>query len=289
MATSTEFQLDPRTKAVFDRKGYAIKKRLASGAYGQVYTAERTSDQKMCAVKIMDLEKCSDKFQQKFLPRELAALIQMKHEYAIQIYDIFKSNKKIYIFMEYASKGTIADYLKKNGPLDEPFSCQWFTQVSEALNYMHSELGICHRDIKVDNILLDEKYIAKLTDFGFAKEGRDPETREVKMSKTFCGTEPYYSPQIIQKHEYNPFLADVWAMGVVLFAMLNNKFPFHFNKGKKIMLEEQLNHRYKLTKDFSKDLLHLQNKMFEPEEEKRYTMDRVLEHEWIKRKGKHSK
>ena len=81
---------------------------------------------------------------------------------------------------------------------------------------------MAHRDIKVDNILLSNgpKYVAKLTDFGFATECWDRNENRVTMSTTFCGTKPYFSPQMVARKPYNAFAADCWAMGCTLFYML---------------------------------------------------------------------
>lgn len=99
-------------------------------------------------------------------------------------------------------------------------------------------------DIKIDNILLSQSWVAKLTDFGFAKEAIDSEGFTV-LSDTFCGTRPYYSPQIVLRTPYSPFKADIYALGVVLYAMMHNRFPFHF-KDNKQMAEEQLDLDYRL-------------------------------------------
>ena len=191
------FDLDSKTEAVLKKKGYQLKKKLSAGAFGQVYTALCLNDGLLYAVKIMELDKVSEKFKQKFLPRELAALMAIKHENVIRVYDIIKSGGRIFIFMEFAPNGDLAAYLKKNGTLAETHACLWFTQSIQALKYVHEEVFMAHRDIKVDNILLDENNNCKLTDFGFAKIVVDERTQRVQLSESYCGTEPYYCPQVI--------------------------------------------------------------------------------------------
>lgn len=173
-----------------------------------------------------------------FLPRELTALMEVKHPNAVRVYDIIRSNHRIYIFMEYAGNGDIASYLKKNKKIGESLACVWFTQACEAVNYLHNTIHMAHRDIKLDNILLDDKYNCKLTDFGFANLAKDDQDISCALSETYCGTVPYYSPLLATKTPYNPFKADVWALGVVLYAMLNNRFPFHFQDIKQLHREQ---------------------------------------------------
>ena len=131
--------------------------------------------------------------------------------------------------------------------------------------------------------MLDYNNNAKLTDFGFARIAYDPETGRLNLSETFCGTLPYYCPQILQKRPYNPFKADVWAMGVVLYGMLNNKFPFKF-KDLRRMLQTQLNRIWKYREDkedvLSREVRDLISRIFEPDEPRRPSMDDVMRHPW---------
>ena len=88
--------IDDKTKAVFHKKGYELMGKLGEGAFGLVYKAKnfKKNDQ-LCAVKVMDMTKMSTKLRDKFLPRELAALMEVKHPYAVRVFDIFKMSKKV--------------------------------------------------------------------------------------------------------------------------------------------------------------------------------------------------
>lgn len=280
--------LDVKTKAVFDKKGYEVLDKISEGAFGKVFTSINRRKGEMAAVKVMDLDKCDKKFTEKFLPRELAMLIQIRHPYVVGVFDIFKANNKIYIFMEYCPNGTLADWVKKNGPCPETETKFWFKQCADALHHMHATLQICHRDIKVENILLDANNNAKLSDFGFARgvvvDG------QVELSGTYCGTEPYYCPELVRKRDlrgryvlqYDPFKADTWAMGVTLFALLNNKFPFHYDKR---MLEEQTtnNYVYRPTVEhlLSKIVKDLVRKLLEVNQERRLDSSQLVRHAWF--------
>ena len=292
--TEQTLELDPKTEAVFRKKGYKLDKLLSHGAFGWVYkgTYNKVEPNEIIAVKVMDLQKVGEKFAEKFLPRELEALIGVKDDNACYIYDIIRANHKMYIFMEFCDSGDIAGYLKKNGAIDEVKTCFWFTGISQGLKFMHETLHMAHRDIKVDNIMLTHDkqgvLVAKLTDFGFARKCWNEKTNAPDISKTFCGTEPYYSPQIVSKKPYFPMAADVWAMGCVLFCMLNNKFPFHFGNAKK-MLQEQTDRDYqnsRFIKEFPEDVKDLHFKCWEVDEKKRPKITEVLQHAWIRRKGK---
>lgn len=178
-----KIQLDPKTKAVLDKKGYEVQEKISEGAFGQVYRAWSVNEKKMAAVKVMDLDKMQPKFRDHFLPRELQMLQTIKHPYVLEVWDIFKMARHIYIFMEFAPNGSLTSRLK-GGKLSEPVAKKWFRQIAEALYHIHC-MHIAHRDIKSDNVLLDAKENAKLCDYGFARE---VEVNE--MSKTLCGTAP---------------------------------------------------------------------------------------------------
>lgn len=100
-----------------------------------------------------------------------------------------------------------------------PIGCRYFRQIIEALNYLH-ERKIVHRDLKLENIVLNENGDVKLLDFGFA---RHIEPRE--RSRSFCGTRPYSSPQLNRLQPYDSYAADYYAAGVCLYTMLVGKWP----------------------------------------------------------------
>ncbi|XP_017463402.1 PREDICTED: testis-specific serine/threonine-protein kinase 4-like, partial [Rhagoletis zephyria] len=192
-SSSNDFaEIDSKTQAVFTKKGYQLQAKLGQGAFGQVYKAINVKrDNQVCAVKVMDTTKMSSKLVEKFLPRELAALMEVNHPYAVRVYDIFKMSKKVFIFMEFAGGGDLAGYVKKNKAIKEDLACYWFNQTSQAVDYLHTTHRMAHRDIKLDNILLNEVRQVKLSDFGFANFVLD-ESQDIyeSVSTTFCGTLP---------------------------------------------------------------------------------------------------
>lgn len=117
---------------------------------------------------------------------------------------------------------SLQQYLKgrTDRRLEESEAKRIFHQIVEGISYCHS-LNIVHRDIKLENILLDAQRNIKIIDYGFSI-CVDPGQR----LKIFCGTPSYMAPEIVQKHEYSGAKADVWALGVLLFVLLAGKYPF---------------------------------------------------------------
>ena len=286
--------LDEKTAAVFQKKGYEVEYKISQGSFGQVYTARNAKRGSLDAVKIMDLTKLSQRFKEKFLMREILTLIKVRHPNVLSVYDIFKSQQKIYIFMEFAGGGTLSDQIRKadGGYLREDRSRFWFKQCADALQCMHVDHHICHRDIKVENVLLDENLNAKLSDFGFARDVSIDRESGQGMSETWCGTEPYFAPELVNREKYDPFGVDVWAMGVMLFAMLNGKFPFHFRelkKNKNIMLLEQRTRGYKFRAEveaaLSPDCKDVIARMLTYDPSQRPDILELQQHPWMRTKS----
>lgn len=133
-------EVDEKTKAILLQKGYRLETAIGKGSYGEVYKAVKLKTSKICAVKVMSLDLMNERFRKKFLPRELATMMETKHENIVRVYDIFKSNRKIYVFMEFAEHGELGDFIKKYGSLSEDRAHRWFTQTTRAILYLHEEL-----------------------------------------------------------------------------------------------------------------------------------------------------
>ena len=104
--------------------------------------------------------------------------------------------------------------------LDESEAKHVFRQTVEAVNYLHKK-NIAHRDIKLENILAGENFLVKLIDFGFSIVAQKD-----KLLNIYCGTPSYMSPELANKKNYQGWLADIWALGVLLYVLLCGRFPF---------------------------------------------------------------
>jgi MAP/microtubule affinity-regulating kinase len=174
-------------------------------------------------VKIYDKEKLMEPSRKKSVIRETKIMERLDHPNIAKLYEAFESQKQVFIFMEYVNGGSLHGYLKTkpNRQMQESEAKFLWSQVLKGIDYCHSR-NVCHRDVKLENILLDEtKSVARLIDFGFST--CIPHERKVKM---FCGTPSYMAPEIVSRTEYSGAPADIWALGVLLFALLCGKFPF---------------------------------------------------------------
>jgi serine/threonine protein kinase len=162
--------------------------------------------------------------------REARILAQCKHEFIVRFKDFIETETQAFLVTEYLPGGSLKRRLEKRPPhrCSEPEARAFFRQIATAVAYLHAA-RICHRDMKLENLLLERESAeelgtrVKVIDFGFAVQippGQDGTLR------TFCGTPPYMSPQMISDQPYCGFACDVWALGVLLYVLLVGRFPF---------------------------------------------------------------
>lgn len=163
-----------------------------------------------------------EQYRKKFV-KEAKNLAQMNHPHIVKVVDVFEENDTVYYVMQYLSGGSLSDYVKQHGALDEAIAIKYIQQIGSALEYMHQK-HICHYDVKPSNILLDDKGGAMLIDFGISKgyteEGHQTSSTPVGISAGYAPLEQYQ--QSLQ--DFSP-ATDVYALAATLFYLLTGKNP----------------------------------------------------------------
>lgn len=147
---------------------YRIGKMLGRGAFGKVNLAMHKLVRKLVAIKSLNKECLTDEAQKSKLMKEVALLLKLRHNHVVKIYETIETEKHIIIVMELCAGGDLLNYVRKRRKLKEPYAKVIFKQIIDGLCYIHSKY-IAHRDIKLDNILLDGKGNVKIADFGVSK------------------------------------------------------------------------------------------------------------------------
>lgn len=204
---------------IMDQQGaeygpYLLIRPLGTGTTGKVKLAVHRETQQEVAIKI--ISKAS--FQQRpnlqsKIQREVALMRLVDHPHLLKLIDVLESPRHLYIVLEYAAHGELFDFLVAHRYLKEEIALKFFRQIIYGLEYLHS-LGICHRDLKPENILLDEQNNIKIADFGFARFVK------TNIAETSCGSPHYAAPEVIRGQPYDGRAADVWSVGVILYALL---------------------------------------------------------------------
>lgn len=189
----------------------------------------------------------------------------------------------IKLIPRYADNGDLLDFIKRNGVVPEQQSKLWFRQMASGLQYLHNK-NIAHRDLKCENILLSRRFNVKLADFGFARFCVDAEGRRV-LSQTYCGSAAYAAPEVVNGTPYNPKLSDVWSLGIILFIMLNASMPFDDSNLRKLLKDQMTRNwvfRSRVRDTISSAAKSIVRHILEPDITLRLTLDRVIQHEWVR-------
>jgi serine/threonine protein kinase len=174
---------------------YIIGKQIGQGAYAVVRIGLHKPTNRKVALKIYKKYKLMDQNRRKSVKREIKLMEKMKNANIIRLYETIDTPKYVILVMDYVGGGSLHGYLKSkvNRRLDEAEAKRVFKQVVDGIKYCHSRC-ITHRDIKLENILLDENTNIKIIDFGFST--CIPNEKKIKI---FCGTPSYMGPEIVLK------------------------------------------------------------------------------------------
>ena len=253
---------------------YVLGKVIGKGAYATVKHCYNKENKKNYAIKIYSNILMSKK---NYVYKEIQVLKELNHKNLIQLFDYFEEQKSLYLIMEEAKGISLLSFLKSvpNHRVDELRAKRIFNQIISALAYIHKN-NICHRDIKLDNIIIDDCLNIKLIDFGFGIHFKSLDTK----LKLFCGTPNYMPPEIIKKVEYYGPAADMWSAGIVLFHLLCGTFPFR-GSNEKELFTKICNGTFQVPNNVSVSAHNLIQKLLTVNPQKRITAEGALKHEWI--------
>ena len=255
---------------------YRIGRLLGKGAFGKVNLGMHKLTGKMVAIKSISKKYLTDETSKKKVMQEFSILKLMRHSSIIRLYETFESKKHILFIIELCAGGDLLNYVRKRRKLKETIAKSVFQQLIDGLIYCHSK-GILHRDIKLDNVLLNAVGDLKICDFGVSKSLK-------KGEKAFeqCGTPAYIAPEILLGKGYEGYAVDIWSAGVALYAMLYGTVPF---KGSDMKALQRLiiSGQYTLKENISSDARDLLKHMLEVDPNKRISENDILSHPWLQK------
>ena len=274
------------TEDYIDNK-YIIIKKIGEGAYGKVYLVKAKDTNKEFAVKVLQKEDEMLELKIKIIKK----FSSLKNKYIINMIDngkgqiIRKGNdkgEKEYLVYEYAPKGTLFDYFiyPNKSFLEEKYAKILFKNILKGVQAMHNN-KICHRDIKLENILLDEYYNPKICDFGFVIQ-----VHEGRKLKGRCGTKGYCAPEILKgKKDYDGYdgiKADIFSLGISLLSMVTGKQDKNIEKIIEANKFDEYKEKLKIQiKDTSPEFQSLIIKMIDFNPDNRPKIDKILTEAWF--------
>jgi serine/threonine protein kinase len=253
---------------------YQIGHLLGEGSFGQVKHAV-DSDGNEYAIKIISVQKIQSSNLENQLKREISVLRKLKHENVVQLIEVLRNKKFIFLVTELISGGDLFDLLASRHKLSESRARTIFTQILDGVAYCHSQ-GVIHRDLKVENVLFTPDQKVKLGDFGFC----NIVSNEADLLKTLCGTPSSIAPEILKHQEYNGSQVDIFSCGVMLFYMCAGRLPFDDNDNE-IVFEMICSSKYEFPDHFSSELKNLITGMLKTIGKERYTVDEIRLHPWM--------
>ena len=257
-----------------DLSFYKYGRIIGRGAFGKVNIGLNILTGRIVAIKSFNKKNIVNESSKKKILYETNLMRGLFHPSVTKILETFESENYMLIIMEYISGGNLQNFVKKRRKLCEKTAKILFRQIIQGIKYIHSR-GIVHRDIKLENILLDLNNIIKICDFGVGKLIK-PNT----ILKDQCGTPVYMAPEIIKGEGYRGFPVDIWSAGVALYIMLSGNLPF--NKDKEHNLEYSILHKnIKEIPDVSDEANNLLKNILEKDPNKRFTENQILEHSWM--------
>ena len=253
---------------------YLFGREIGHGAFGKVNLCLHIGSGHLVAMKTFVKKDSKYKETKEKLKNEVEVLSKLHHPFINQILDNFETDTHFFIVMEYIC-GDLLSFIRKRNKLNEQISKVIFKQLIEGLKYIHKK-NIIHRDIKLDNILIDTTNTVKICDFGVSRKIE----RGEKVYER-CGTPAYIAPEIYKKIGYTGFQSDVWSAGITLYYMLSGNLPF---KGNNIHELENaiLFGEYKKIRDISFDANDIIEKMLKLDPKERITIDELLKHPWLR-------
>ncbi|CAF0819842.1 unnamed protein product [Brachionus calyciflorus] len=253
---------------------YLIGNTIGKGNSAVVKVATHSLTKHKVAIKIFD-KSVLDTDKQLRLKREIESMKHLKkHQNIIKLYEIMETNKLICLVTEYASNGELYDYIIHKKRLSEREAKNIFGQIISAVNFCHLN-RIVHRDLKVENLLLDSNWRIKLADFGFSSPFNPNELLDI-----YCGSPPYCAPELFLAKRYDGTKVDIWSLGVILYVLVCGYLPFEASQFS-VLRSQVINGSFKLPFFLSEDCKNLINAMLMVDPNKRINLDDIIKHKWL--------
>ncbi len=274
---------------------YKYGRLIGQGAFGKVNLGLNVLTGRVVAIKSFNkknLDSPNNEHMKKII-YETNLMRKLNHPNITKILEMFEDEKYILIIMEYINGGNLFSFVKKRRKLTEKISKFLFRQIILGIKHIHSQ-NIVHRDVKLENILIDLNNTIKICDFGIGRILSSPD----ELIHDQCGTPMYMAPEILtcsKETGYKGFPVDIWSAGIALYIMLSGSLPFSVknennslidgndgNKKKNMALRKAIiNSEPKRIEKISDEARALLHGLLNKDPNKRLTCDEILKHPWL--------
>ncbi|SBT36070.1 NIMA related kinase 2, putative (NEK2) [Plasmodium ovale wallikeri] len=248
---------------------YEVVKTIGRGSFG-VVTAVKDHQGNIFVVKQLDMS-CMNYKEKRNVVNELKALIEVSvHPFIVRYKEAFVDDSILCVAMDFCPKGDLGKYIKRKKEkkkfIPEKKIRRWLLQIITALNFLHDK-KLIHRDLKCNNIFLDEHERAKVGDFGLAKI-----LEHTEQTSTLCGTIGYMAPEVCRNVPYG-CSADIWSLGVIVYELISLKQPFKSQNSNMLSVVQKIceDEPDPLPGNYSRELINLCKWMLKKDSDQRPT------------------
>ncbi|XP_051469640.1 hormonally up-regulated neu tumor-associated kinase-like [Apus apus] len=260
---------------------YLVGKMINKGSFAKVMEGLHIPTGEKVAVKVIDKRKAKqDSYVLKNLKREPRIHQMIKHPNVVQLYETLETDNSYYLVMELCLGGDLLDRICDKKRLAEREVRRYTRQILSAVEHLHCQ-GIVHRDLKIENFLLDENNNIKIVDFGLSNTAKFQGLSQ-ELLHTQCGSPAYAAPELLANRKYGPKV-DVWSIGVSMFAMLTGTLPFTvepFNI-KQLHQKMLIGEISPIPSDISPGAVHFMQSLLEPDPAKRPGVKEAIKDKWL--------
>jgi len=258
---------------------YEMLKHLGTGSFATVHLAKDLQTGDLVAMKFIDKVNFVGP-EASSIYEEIKLMKSINHKNIVKFIDVIETTTVLCIVMEYCENGELYDLIVNNF---QNFAIEdkkkIFKELVEAVKYLH-ENNISHRDLKVENVLLDKDNNVKLADFNLATRFKQNE-----LFTHRCGSEEYTSPEIVTRKAYDPQKTDIWALGIILYAIVVGHLPFYHKDGERVQSMyhriAMVNYKFPSGVEIDKDAKNLISAILKYTPQSRATLDQILAHPWL--------
>ncbi|XP_045805376.1 CBL-interacting protein kinase 5-like isoform X4 [Trifolium pratense] len=265
-------------KATILMEKYEVGRMIGQGNFAKVYHARNLKTGQNVAIKVCNKEMIMRVGMKEQMKREISVMHLVRHPNIVEFYDVMASKTKIYFAMEYVKGGELFNKVSR-GKLREDMARKYFQQLIEAVNHCHKR-GVYHRDLKLENLLLDENGDLKVSDFGLSALLESK--KKDGLLHTTCGTPAYVAPEVIRQKGYDGAMADIWSCGIILYVLLAGYLPFN-DKNLMEMYKKIAKAEFKFPQWFRSDAKRLIYRILDPDPRTRITINNIMQNSWFQK------